>query len=507
MDNYLIQIGLPIIALAVSLIAFVWEFVVIRRKQLGYRVQMDTPVTGEIDSVYPGVLTQLHAAEGDPGLRDLSIVLVRIENNGVTYIDPGDYATPGDEPVGMHLEFPRRRVLGTAVNELSDRSLRDYLEPGRGIAVREDTSRQLGVIDLPKVPMNRGDHYKILAILERSTADADYPEPTLRGKLKGGRICETRSRTGVSRNVLGFLVFLVVIIVVQFAVALVGDDPPAADCVSGSLTVVGSSAFEPVVHDAADAYRKTCAGARFTFAFDGSERGLARVDEEGRGNPGLLAITDGPKGVGYPDLLPRPLAMATFAVIVNGDSGIHDLPAARIGDLFRGRIADWSELGGPAQPVRLVNRALGSGTRETFQQRLLDGAPVTLPQNSCRAIRVTNPPGPAACEVPLTRDMLETVAATPGAIGYAAYTEAAHAPGVVAVTIDGHRPARDEVLAHAYPFWGVEYAYSNGELPYDSLAAAFLRFLTDHAGKDIIRAHGDTPCAELDRTAACSPDR
>ncbi len=158
-----------------------------------------------------------------------------------------------------------------------------------------------------------------------------------------------------------------------------------------------------MIRDAAAAYRKTCPAANFTFAFDDSERGLTTVDEQGHGNPGLLAITDGPKGVGYPDLLARPLAMAVFAVIVHGDSGVHDLTGDQIKNLFEGRITNWAQLGGPDQPVRLVNRSSGSGTRETFQQQLLGGDSVTLPEAGYRTIQATDPPGAAACEVPLPR--------------------------------------------------------------------------------------------------------
>ncbi|WP_067682265.1 hypothetical protein [Nocardia miyunensis] len=364
MDSYLVQIGLPVIALVVSMIAFFWEFVVIRRKHLGYRVQMDTPVTGEIESVYPGVLEQLQPDGGaaDTHLQDLSVVLIRVENDGVTNIDSADYAMPDDGRVGLRLHFPGRRVAGMAVTELSDTVLGAYLEPGRGIAAHADEAHDVGIIDLPKVPMNRRDHYKILAILSRGTGTGPHAEPTLHGKLKGGRVRTTQSRTGLSRNMLAFIGFL-------------------------------------------------------------------------------------------------------------------------------------------------VNRAFGSGTRETFQQRLLGGNAVTLPEAGCRTIQVTNPPGVASCEVPLTGDMLKAVADIPGAVGYSSYTEAAGYPGIAAVTIGGRQPTRDEVLAHNYAFWGVEYAYSKGELPYDSLSAAFLRFLTDRAGKDIIRSRGGTPCGELADPARCSPER
>ncbi|WP_024802678.1 substrate-binding domain-containing protein [Nocardia sp. BMG51109] len=509
MDNYLVQIGLPLVAVAVSLIAFLWEFVVIRRKQLGYRVQMDTPVTGEIESAYPGVLTRIRPDESGPGaeLKDLSVVLVRIENDGVTDIDTADYLMP-DGPVGLHLHFPQRRVIGMAVTELSDATLGEHLEPGRGIDAREDAGHRVGIIDLPKVPMNRRDHYKIFAILQRISGDDPAPEPVLQGRLRNGRVNKTESRTGLSRTVLAFMTFLVVVIVVQFTLSLFDDGPPAPDCVSGTLTLVGSSAFEPVIRETAAAYRKDCPAANFAFNFESSERGLKDVYEKGAGNPGLIAITDGPATVGYSDLVSRPLAMSVFAVIVHPALNIHDLGQDRIRALYRGEVANWNQIGGPDQPVRVINRPVGSGTRETFQQRLLDGNPVSVvPKYSCRTIQVTDPAELAACEEPLTRDVLKSVADIPGAIGYVAYSEAAHAAGTEIVTIDGHRPNRDEAVAGDYAFWGVEYAHSKGELPYDSLAAAFLRYLTDRAGKDIVRTHGAMPCSEVAQPGACSPQR
>ncbi|MFB8009212.1 PstS family phosphate ABC transporter substrate-binding protein [Nocardia sp. NPDC056000] len=506
-----IEIVLALIGIVVPIAAFVWEFVLVGRKRLGYRVQMDTPVTGEIESVFPGVLPQLQpdGTGTPPDLKDLSVVLMRIENSGATDIDDGDYAVPEAELVGVHIHFPDRRVIGMAVTELSDDTLGDCLRPGTGIGKREDAAHHIGIIDLPKVPMNRRDHYKILAILQRSAGTGGvYPTPIVRAKIKGGRVAETRSNTGTSPRLLALIGFLVVVVAVQYFVGLRPQDTPVnAQCTSGKLTLVGSTAFEPVVRDAAAAYHKLCDGADFSFAFDGSDRGLSRVDDEGKGNPELLAVSDGAKGPGYPDLRPRTLALSLFTMVVNPGVGVSDLSVAQIRDIYAGRVSNWQQLGGPDLPVRVVNRALGSGTRETFRTRLLgDEQPPAPPATSCRAISAGNPAGASFCEVQVTKDMLKTVAELRGAIGYAENADATKASDVKTVTIGGQSPTREQVAAHAYPFWNVEYAYSNGELPADSLAAAFLRYLTDLQGKDVLRSYGNTPCTELPNPTTCTPN-
>ncbi|WP_069163822.1 PstS family phosphate ABC transporter substrate-binding protein [Nocardia altamirensis] len=507
MDDFPIEIVLAVIGIAVPIAAFLWEFVFIGRKRLGYRVQMDTPVTGEVESVFPGVLPQLRPSldGASPDLKDLSVVLVRIENSGATDIDTSDYKAPEPGRIGLHLRFPQRRVIGMAVTELSDPGLADNLDVDSGITVREDINGHIGVIDLPKVPLDRNEHYKILAILQRSEGAGDYPAPVLLGGIKGGRLLETHSRTGIPRMMLALLVFLVLVIVVQLVVTAVEPVPTPLECASGTLTVVGSSAFAPVIKEAAAQYGKRCTDAHFAFGFEGTERGLDRLAEGGKDNPGLLTISDGPKGTGYPTLVYRPLAVSLFTVIVNKDVGVQNLTADQIRLVYRDQVTNWREVGGPDLPVVLVNRNPGSGSRNTFERRLLDNRQQPeRTHTSCTAIKGTVISAAQHCEVQVTADMLKAVGEIPGAIGYSEFSEAV-AADLPTVTINGVGAGRDAAMDRTYPFWGVEYAYSSGELPGDSLAASFVRFLTDQAGKDVLRAHGNTPCADLPDPGRCLP--
>ncbi|MEU1982400.1 substrate-binding domain-containing protein [Nocardia sp. NPDC019395] len=506
MGELLLTVVLPLAGIAIPMGAFVWEFVFVGRKRLGWRVQMDTPVTGEAESGHAGALRQLRqtAAGGERNLQDLSVVLVRIENNGATTIDAADYVTGQNGRGGLHLHFPQRRVIGMAVTELSNPGLAVCFEPDSGFGHRELTNQSVGVIDLPKVPLNRSDHYKILATLERTAGAGDYPEPTMQGVVTGGGIAKTRGRSGVSLLMLGLTGFLVTVIAAMAVVDIVESDAPIG-CATGRLTVVGSTAWKRVVEDAGDLYERTCPGSDLDYAFGGSEPGMSRVTDE-RGRDGtLLAIGDAPNGPDFPGLVQRPLALSLFSVVVHPSARVTDLSVEEIRDLFLGKVTNWQAVGGADLPVRVVNRYAGSGTRWNFETRLLEGGQPPEPSVTCNELQRDG--GPGRCQTGSTGEQLGEVAELPGAIGYGEYADAADRAGVVGVTIGGVSASRDAAVDETYPFWGVEYAFSYGDFAADSIGASFVRFLLQEAGQDVIRHYGNQPCAELADPSRCYPQR
>ncbi|MGQ0779161.1 MAG: PstS family phosphate ABC transporter substrate-binding protein [Pseudonocardiales bacterium] len=512
MENFPWGLVVAILGLLVPTVAFLYEFVFVGRKRLGYRVQMDTTATDVVHSQYPGALEQLQQKNGTP-LVDLSLVLLRIENNGATQIDTNDYAVLEGNKVGIRVRFPGRKVAGIIVTELSDEFLRSCFDEKSGLSVQD------GVIELPKVPLNRSQHYKVLAALERDPEDADgsqeqFKDPVVVGGIKGGvgtgRIQETKAHTGTSRQAIGLVCFLVLVIIGQLAISALRTDTAPLDCATGSLTLAGSTAFTPVLQEATDAYQATCPGAGFTLDTQGSGEGLRKLDEAGRtngsGNPDLLAFSDGAKGNGYPQLLPRPIAFSLFALVINKEAGVRDLSLEQIRQLYEGRITTWKDVGGNDLPVRLVSRHDNSGTRKTFQQKILNGNwEPGVTSEDCQ----NQAPGASGnvvrCERNSTIDVLNAVALTPGAFGYSELGTAASRQDLQLIRIDGQEATLEAADHGAYPFWETEYAYTYGEPPADSLAASFLRYLTNEVGKDIVRSHGHRPCAELQNPVLCRP--
>jgi ABC-type phosphate transport system substrate-binding protein len=118
------------------------------------------------------------------------------------------------------------------------------------------------------------------------------------------------------------------------------------DCATGTLTLVRSTAFKPVLQEAAEAYKSTCPGATFTIETQSSGAGLRMLDGAGKangsGSPNLLAFSDGAKSDGYPQLLPRPITFSLFTLVINKEAGVQDLSLEQISQLYTGSITNWT---------------------------------------------------------------------------------------------------------------------------------------------------------------------
>lgn len=527
MNGFPWEFVVAVVGLAVPVVAAVWEFLLAGRKRLGYRVQMDTTATNAAASRHAGVLRQMLG--GGTTLREPSFLLLRVENSGWAPIVDSDYQMPEWGQVGVKVECEGRRVRGMVVTELSREELRPFFTPPviEGQAVATEVPG-LGITDtgfvLPKVKLNRGDHYKVLAVLERKDGATarPFPEPTVSasivGGVRGGSIRRTEYYPFASKPVRMLLVVLVLVSAVQSLFTFSRDEvePPPLDCTKGTLTLSGSTAFAPVLREAAKQYEKTCPDARIPITadtFKGSVAGLNSLAAAGgkadlKDSKGLgdrLAFSDGPKSDGRPQLLPRPVALSLFTLVVNKDTGVQDLSLTQVREIYAGRITNWQEVKGNDVPIHLVSRNPGSGTRTTLEQRVLDDKPLlAVTANDCTSLADDRP---GRCEVGDTDTLLDTVATTTGALGHSDVGAAATRDDVQQVRIDGYPATLEGADEGAYPYWQTEIAYTYGEPPADSVAAGFLRYLSNEVGKDILRSSGHRPCAELDKPLLCRPNQ
>lgn len=460
-----------------------------RRRRIGYRVQLDTEIGSNVRAGRPN--TRLGLFNETPEMSDATLVLLRIENDGWQSIADSDYTNRGMH--GLTAEFIDRTVRGIAVTQPPNAEhLMDHFTEAAGMR------HTGGTIHLPRVPLNPGQHYKLLVLLTGGPVGSAI---RLTGGLRDGNVSPNRSTNSdpFSRSAQVITVLLTLCVIALATIIVAGDDSrPPIGCARGELTVTGSTAFAPVMRELAEKYEKDCQGATVTVDAHGSNAGIRALAEAGAtsedGSPAVIALADGPKPGGYERLRETRVAVSVFSLVVNDRVTLKNLSLDAVRKLYRGEITNWSQLGGHDLPVLLVSRDANSGTREVFQRRVLHR---NEPVNSSRdCTHKDDAEAPVVrCELNSTEQVLATVAALPGAIGYSELRSGSGLKGLHRLTIDGDAPSVDDIGETGYPYREIEYAYTYGRPPADSLVSSFLTYMSRGGGQDVITTHGHLPCA------------
>lgn len=258
----------------------------------------------------------------------------------------------------------------------------------------------------------------------------------------------------------------------------------------------------------ADAYEKDCPGSTIDVDAHSSTSGLRELADRGaraeRGSPPVVALSDGPKPErGYAKLVEYRIAMSVFNLVAHDSVGLRDLSLADVRRLYSGEIKNWRELGGPDLDVVLVGRSSSSGTRDILQRRLLNGEfEIRASSKDCGAKDDRKAPV-IRCELDSTDQVLATVARTPGALGYSELRTPAPLKGLHRISLDGQEPSVEDLGRSTYPYREIEYAYTYGRTPANSLATSFLAFATRGGGQDIALTHGHLPCGSVQGLRVC----
>ncbi|MFI2617456.1 substrate-binding domain-containing protein [Streptomyces sp. NPDC018584] len=500
-----------VLGLLATVGALWYERRVPRRKRIGYRVQMDTAIGDNVRT--GGANARLGLFDETPEMSDATLVLLRVENDGSQSVSDADYT--GRALHGLTAVFTGRTIRGLAVTAPTGADhLMEHFTAGAGLRYEGST------LHIPRVPLNRGQHYKLLVLL---TGGPVGSEVIMSGGIQAGEVVPNRSTTPddkpplFSRPAQLLTVLLTLSVVTLASIIVLRDaDPPPIECATGELTVLGSTAFAPVAEELADKYERDCPGSDITVSAHGSAAGVRELDDEGKqstgegratgkGSPPLLTFSDGPKSDGFPRLAETRVAVSVFALVLNDRVPIRNLTRPAVRRLYRGDVRNWKELGGPDLPVVLVSRGSSSGTRDTLQRRVLGGAfEIKASSNDC--LSKDDPSVPVTrCELDSTEQVLDAVGRIPGAIGYSELRAAEGLRGLHRLHLDGHEPSAEQLRRSGYPYREIEYAYTYGQPPADSLASSFLAYARG-TGLDVIRTHGHLPCATPEGLRICGDE-
>ncbi|MFF8835895.1 PstS family phosphate ABC transporter substrate-binding protein [Streptomyces sp. NPDC015130] len=510
-----IAVGTALIGVLVTL-AVVWiDRFSPQRKRLAYRVQLNTPLhregtdqDGEIQTVRAGDMSGVSGVSSPAD--GSTLVLLRIENHGDLDIETEAYGHAID-PNGLRVTFGTYTdppdgenvdVQGVvATIPPGQGHIRTALEGG-GQADDPKLRFERNMVVVPKVPLARGQYFKLLVQLSRPVTDGNIK---IIGGLTNGDPQRNRSTTfddkqpRFSSTVRSVTIVLATCVVALAAIIVREQTPPPIGCATGTLTVTGSTAFAPALRDIEKAYEKDCEGSDVIVDVHGSTAGIRKLAEIGaktsKGTPAVVALSDGRKPGGYPELRENMVAASLFTLVLNDGIPLDDLSLDEVRRIYQGEITNWKQLvPGLDRPVLLVSRDANSGTRQVFQRRVLDrNEPANSSQN-CQTLD-DHRAKVIRCELDSTEQVLTTVAKLPGAIGYSELRASEGRKGMHKVAVDGRLAVVEELGESSYPYREIEYAYTWGVPPAGSLTASFLTYLSRGGGQDVIRTHGHLPCA------------
>lgn len=136
-----------------------------------------------------------------------------------------------------------------------------------------------------------------------------------------------------------------------------------------SVTLAGSTAFQPFAENLAEQYMKAHPDVTITVQGGGSAVGIQSAIS-GAAQIGMADLVVLPEEA---DVLTKTVvARDGIALIVHPSNPIANLTSQQIRDIFNGKIKNWKEIGGKDAAITVVSREAGSGTRSSFEQIMKD---------------------------------------------------------------------------------------------------------------------------------------
>ena len=239
----------------------------------------------------------------------------------------------------------------------------------------------------------------------------------------------------------------------------------AAADLSGSISMVGSTSMEKLANALSEAFMEEYPDVTVTAEFVGSGAGIEAVTN-GTADIGnsSRSLKDEEKAAG---VVENVVAIDGIAVCVDPANEVADLTKEQLTNIYNGTITNWKEVGGADEPIIVIGREAGSGTRGAFEE-LVDL------KDACKY----------ANELDSTGAVIAKVASTPGAIGYASLD--ALDDSVKALSLEGVEATAENIKAGNYFLSRPFVMATKGEISeQNNLVQAWFDFVLGDEGQQV----------------------
>jgi len=158
------------------------------------------------------------------------------------------------------------------------------------------------------------------------------------------------------------------------------------------------------------------------------------------------------------------------------EAGVAALTKDQIKRIYAGEIGNWKELGGPDEEILVAAREMGSGTRDTFNEVIMDDKKAETPGVSTVA-------GSNA-------EIRTALTGSDKAIGYLGFSYAEDG-SVGVIILDGVEPTAESIKDGSYELARRLYFYTFGDA--SPGAQAFIDFMTGPEGQQVAEEYGFVP--------------
>ena len=244
----------------------------------------------------------------------------------------------------------------------------------------------------------------------------------------------------------------------------------AAEELSGTLSMNGSTSMEKVIKAVNGAFMEKNKGVTVNLNLTGSGTGIQEASE---GKCDIGNSSRKLKDEEAEKLDATVVGLDGIALVVNPANKLEDITLQDLAKVYSGEITNWKELGGDDKAIVVIGREDGSGTRDGFESIVMGDKEPKYAQ-----------------ELESTGSVINAVATTDGAIGYASLANVDET--VKALKVGGVEATEENVKSGAYkvqrPFICATLKGSDNKL-----VKAYIDFILSEEGQALVLAQGAVP--------------